>query len=147
MLNAGVSTKVWNETEPLALSDKPIEIVQSQEHLGIDRSTLPSTHIAKGRICIARRSLYALMGAGMHGLNGLSPNVSYKLWSVYIMLRMIHSLEALKLSKTDLNMLDNYQITVLKQIQNLPDNTQNVASYLLLGAVPCTLLWEPECIV
>ena len=136
IVNSTTKVDTWNDLEPLSLAGNPLEVVEKQEHLGIERAILPSSHIAKGRISMARRALYAMMGAGMYGLNGISPVVSYKLWIVYILPRMIHSLEAIVVSKTDVRKLENYQVTVLKQIQILPEKAQNVAAYLLLGAVP-----------
>jgi hypothetical protein len=59
--------------------------------------------------------MYAMMGAGMHGLNGLSPAASYRLWTTYILPRMTHTLEAVKLRKSDASKLDHYQLSNLKQ--------------------------------
>lgn len=42
---------------------------------------------------LVRRSLYALTGAGMYGLNGIHPKVSVQLWNVYIVPRHVYGLE------------------------------------------------------
>jgi hypothetical protein len=134
--NSNQKPHEWNEAAPLHLAESPLEVVAEQEHLGIIRSSQSTIHIAKERISLARRSLYALMGAGMYGWNGVNPVVSIKLWTTYILPRMTHSLEAIKVSKSDLKDMDQYQTTVLKQLQHLPERTSNNAAHLMLGAVP-----------
>ena len=65
------------------LHDKPLEIVSEYTHIGME-------HLASGkemnseRIKMARRTCYSLMGAGMHGYNGINPEVIIKLWNTYI---------------------------------------------------------------
>jgi hypothetical protein len=134
--NSKLKPCIWKEVEPLSLAGSPIEVVADQEHLGINRSTQSNIHIAKDRVVLARRSLYAMMGAGMHGWNGVNPPVSIKLRTTYILPRMTHSLEAISVSKSDVKDLDQYQTTVLKQLQHLPERASNAATHLLLGAVP-----------
>jgi hypothetical protein len=48
-------------------------------HLGIKRDNKSKTgtkEVVADRIQIARRTVYALMGAGLHGLSGLNPRAS-----------------------------------------------------------------------
>jgi hypothetical protein len=134
--NTNIKMEDWRDIQPLQLAASPIEVVAEQEHLGVIRTANNTSQRVKERIILARRSMYALMGAGMHGLNGLSTVVSHKLWTTYIIPRMTHTLEATKLRKTEIQQLDQYQTTVLKQLQHLPTRTSNAAIHLLLGAVP-----------
>jgi hypothetical protein len=136
--NSALKPEEWRKINPLHLAETSLEVVDNQDHLGVIRSANSSIHLAKDRITLARRSMYAMMGAGMHGLNGLSPATSYRLWTTYILPRMTHTLEAVKLRKSDASELDHYQVTILKQIQHLPERTSNAAAHLLLGAVPVT---------
>jgi hypothetical protein len=76
------------------------------------------------------------MGAGLHGLNGLSPKVSCKLINTFVEPRYLYGLEIMGLSVADKNSLLVYQKKTLKQIQHLPDRTSNAAVFLLLGAMP-----------
>jgi len=50
-----------------------------------------------------RRVVYSLFKAGMHGLNGLNPATSVKLWVTYVIPAVIHSLEATLLAATNRN--------------------------------------------
>jgi hypothetical protein len=55
---------------------------------------------------IARRTSYALMGAGLHGLNGLPPAVYIHIYKIYNLPRLLYGLEAIKLGKSDFTALE-----------------------------------------
>ena len=85
---------------------------------------------------MARRTTYGLMGAGLYGLNGLSPVTSKHLIDIYIMPRMTYGLEALPVSTTELAPMEIYFRELLRMIQHLPPSTANAACYMLIGAIP-----------
>jgi hypothetical protein len=121
----------------LTLNGKPIEKVQTQTHLGILRDTkFTSLAAITDRISKARRRLYSLMGAGMHGLNGLDPTVSYKLWNTYIASQLFYGLEATGATEKHILKIETYQCQVFRQLQHLPQKTSTAAVYLLIGAMP-----------
>jgi hypothetical protein len=128
------------DTGRWVLEGSPVEVVSKQEHLGISRQSVLTctTPLVMDRIQLGRRSTYAFMGAGMHGLNGLHPMATHRLWSTYVLPRVVHSLEALVLSDSDLANLELYQRSTLRRIQHLHKSTANSAVYLLLGACPLT---------
>ena len=107
--------------------------VTSLKHLGIERNQSNTPDIAK-RIETARKTLYALLGSGMHGKNGISPAITYQLWITFVIPRLLHGIELLDIRKTDVEKLEIYQRKVLKQLQTLPLNTPSVAVLSLLGA-------------
>ena len=76
------------------------------------------------------------MGAGLHGLNGLNSCVLYCMIKTYIIPWLLHGLDAMVLTPTDIAALDDYYRTLLHQIQHLPQNTATPAVYLLLGSLP-----------
>ena len=90
------------------------------------------------RIQLGRRSTYAFMGAGMHGLNGLHPLAAFRLWNTYVLPRVTHSLEAMVIPDKDLAQLELHQRATLRSIQHLHNSTSNSTVYLLLGACPIT---------
>ena len=63
--------------ENFTLHDQLMENVKSYTHIGIERKPC-SQDVAETRIKTARRTSYALMGAGMHGYNGINPEKTYK---------------------------------------------------------------------
>ena len=79
---------------------------------------------------------YSLMGAGLHGINGVSPAVSLTLIKTYITPVLLHGLDSVIPRETDYKTLEKYYRGLLRQIQHLPQSTAKPAIYLLLGCVP-----------
>ena len=90
----------------------------------------------KTRLRIGLQTSYSLFGAGFHGLNGLNPVVSLKLWYTYVIPRLTFGLEALVIPPKLVKELDTYQYNTLRQLQHLPRGTYKAAVYLLLGVPP-----------
>ena len=114
-----------------------IEFSSSETHLGLIRTDSGGAREAvRERIQIGRRTANALMGAGLYGVNGISPHISKTLISIYVNPAMLYGLEALCLEESDYIELDRAHRTLLRQIQGLPDSTAVPAIYLLLGVMP-----------
>ncbi|CAC5423160.1 unnamed protein product [Mytilus coruscus] len=64
----------------LKLHGSQLEKVESYTHIGIQR-TCGKSNLIPERIKMARRTSYALIGAGLHGYIGVNPKVSVKLWN------------------------------------------------------------------
>ncbi|CAG2203788.1 unnamed protein product [Mytilus edulis] len=108
-------------------------------HLGIDHDVNSKYGVkdcVPNRIQTARKTVYALMGAGLHGLNGLNPKVSMHLVKIYVLPRLLYGLDSIILSVSDMKLLSVYYTKLLKQIQHLPERTSTSAVYLLLGQIP-----------
>jgi hypothetical protein len=127
-----------NRVDPhLHLNNKEIETTDQETHLGIERTVwLSNEPTILERIKVTRRLAYAMMGAGLHGLNGINPMVSKQIWDCYLTPALLHGLEALILSRKDYRMLEDFYRKNLKQFQHLPEATANPAAYLLTGALP-----------
>jgi hypothetical protein len=137
--NSGVQNTTWNELAPWHMDQEPMTVTAITTHLGVTRTAESSTTVSpfiSERLKIGRRSLYALMGAGLHGLNGLSPTTSFKLYLTYILPRLISAVETVVLNQTEKNALEGFHRGTLRQIQNLPPRTAIPAIYLLMGALP-----------
>ena len=46
--------------------------------------------------------MYSLMGAGLHGINGINPLIAWKLWRTFVVPRMLYEIETLKITTTDM---------------------------------------------
>ena len=135
--NSTTPLSVWQESQPFRLGDKPLEISSSCTHLGILRSTeKDQAKLVDERIQLARRTSYALMSVGLHGNNGISPLLSAKLLTIFVVPRYMHGLEAVNLKQADFSKLDKYHKRMLKLIQHLPERTADEAVYLLAGQIP-----------
>ena len=115
-----------------------IENVETYKHLGIIRNSkmMNNTKLIEDMIQSARNTAYALMGAGLHGLDGVNPAVSLSLWKTYRRPRLLYGLESIELSKSDLLKLEKYQRDVLRQIQHLPERVAMCSVYILCGLLP-----------
>ncbi|MEW8546332.1 MAG: reverse transcriptase family protein [Candidatus Thiodiazotropha sp.] len=120
------------------LNGKDIETVNSYKHLGITRKSKinDNSELINERIQLARSTVYAMMGAGLHGLNGVNPEVSVTMWKIYIRPRLLYGLESIKLSSTDISRLDKYQRDFLRQIQHLPERVAACSVYIMSGLLP-----------
>ena len=126
----------------------PLEMTEKEAHLGLLRtSDGKTTETVKNNITKARRALYALTSSGMHGLNGLHPTVSMKLWNAYILPRLTYGLEQAMCSKTDIELLEKFQRATFRRIQHLPDSTANVAVLLMLGELPIQATVDKQTLV
>ena len=67
--------------------------------------TWPSIHRS---IQTARKTMYSLMGAGLHGRRGLNPLTSYKIWECFGLPRATYGLESVKLAKKDVDSREKY---------------------------------------
>lgn len=141
-INASKSATIAYNTDvkpQLMMNSNEIPYPESSTHLGIARSSSNAVNIDE-RIQLARRATYALMGAGMHGKNGLSPCISHHIWYIYVVPRMIYGLDVVSLKASDLTKLEVFQRKILRQLQFLPEKPApaNSAVYGLLGARPIT---------
>ena len=53
--------------------------------------------------------MYALLGSGMHGKNGISPIITVQMWNTFVIPRLLHGIEPLDVRKKDLEDLEIYQ--------------------------------------
>ena len=111
-------------------------------HLGLDWHAGKSSPDVMKRISAARGLAYAMLGVGLHGHDGLDPAASMATISMYVTPRLLHGLEAAVLSKQQLNDLDKYYKTLLRQVQGLPENVATEFIYLLIGSLPVIALWH-----
>jgi hypothetical protein len=122
---------------PFVMNNSTLECSEQETHLGLLRTTDGKcTAAVEARIQTGRRTAYSMMGAGFHGLNGISPEVSMHLLQVYVMPTILYGLEALKLSDSDIVRLEKNLQSYLRQIQHLPTSTARPALYLLSGCLP-----------
>ena len=129
-----------SEAQPWSLSSGQIPVQEDLTHIGIQRAnhhtagSLDPTVLA--RLCTARKTIYALMGAGLHGLNGLPPLVSMHIYNIYVIPRLVYGLEVIKLSKLDINALEKQHRAFLRNILHLPQRTAIPALHIISAKPP-----------
>ena len=120
------------------LCDEEVAPTEHFTHLGINRSAgkLSPEVLINTRLQLARNTRYALMGAGLHGSNGISPAVAWSMYSTYVLPRLIFNMEVLILTQSQIVTLEKFHRATLRSIQGLPERTSSALAYLLLGALP-----------
>jgi len=111
----------------------------SATHLGTKRDTLSKfgvKDVASDRVQTAIKTVYALMGAGLYGLNGINPTISVHMIKCFVIPRLLYGLDVIRLTKADVTKLTSYYIQLLKHIQHLPTRTANSAVLILAGLLP-----------
>ena len=120
-----------------SLGGTQLETTTEETHLGIVRtSDTKTTETVRNNITKSRRALYALLSSGMHGLNGVHPKVSLKLWNSYILPRLTYGLQQMVCSKKDLELIERFQRSTFRRLQHLPERTSNSVTLLILGELP-----------
>ena len=118
----------WN------LGGVPMSQVTSTTHMGMPRSTVKfSTEEVTMNIQKARRSLYSLMPAGLQCENGLDPLTAVHFFQIYALPALLYGLEVAVPSKTNLDILERFLSTSLRQVLSLPTSTASSAVYILTG--------------
>ena len=110
-------------------------VYRKADHLGIDRysDSITPSQVVPGKISLAYRTTYALMGSGFHGMNGISPKVSTHIYQIYVLSRILYGLEAVILKPGQTAELASYHKRTLREIQSLPPRTAGCAIFLLAG--------------
>jgi len=120
---------------PWSIRGELIPIADSAKHLGLVRSDKIADTI-DAKLTNGRKALYGLMGAGLHGVNGLNPVVSIHIMNIYIIPIMTYGLEAMILPQKCIDTLEVSFRRTLRQLQSLPGRVANCAVYILLNVLP-----------
>ena len=135
------ATKTITHKQPLHFNSLNIDYSSKETHLGLSRTPDGTcTQAVKDRIQTGRRTAYQLMGAGLSGMNGISPHTSKTLVNVYVNPALMYGLESLRLEDKEVTLIDNYHRGLLRMLQTLPESTAKPSIYLLLGCLPAQAL-------
>ena len=112
--------------KPLFLNGSEIDYSQEETHLGIKRTDdgKPKATITS-KITTSRRAAYALMGAGLHGLNGVSPETSTAMVNTYINQILMSGLDALCLGEKDYELLESHHLKLLRILKHTASSHLN----------------------
>jgi hypothetical protein len=122
-----VTTYLSHRKEPdkwqWRLGNELMPTVDSFTHLGLEWTEGNMSPDVNCRISLARKTVYALMGTGLHGVNGLSPVVSLHIIKIYVVPRLLYGLDAAVLARKQREEINNYYRNLLRMIQGLPKST------------------------
>ena len=109
------------------------------DHLGLKVCTnrvINNQNTVQLKINTLNRTTYSLMGTGIHGSNGLSPKISHKIYSAYVLPRVLYGLSTSNLAIYQTNKLETVHLKHLKFFQSLPLYVATPIVYLLIGCLP-----------
>ena len=137
-INTATPSQILSEHTPWRLGPNPVPVVEQAPHLGIihDGTSLGVEPTIAQNIKKARGALYALMGAGLHGKNGLTPKANIHLIEIYILPILLHGLEILLPSIKQLKHATDFYESTLQQLLTLPTSVAKIAPYILTGSLP-----------
>lgn len=124
-----------------ALGGVEMPQVKKTTHMGMMRTGVLSDSLGvESNIQKARRSLYSLMPAGLHGENGLDPESAIHVFQLYVLPVLLYGLEVAVPTKHNLELVERYLRTTLKQILSLPISVATPVIYILSGVLPAEAL-------
>ncbi|VDI75232.1 Hypothetical predicted protein [Mytilus galloprovincialis] len=109
-----IDENYWN------INKNPMPVVEHSTHIGIQKCQKNSAKLtAEENMKKARRSLYSLMGTGLHGKNGLDPGTAITILYTYVMPILTYGLEILLPSGRILDSIHQFHKKMIKQILSL----------------------------
>ena len=120
----------------VTMKEQPMPVVEEAMHMGILRSADTQESAVSHNIQKARRTVYSLMGSGLHGENGLDPETSIHLLQTYVLPVLVYGLEVVLPKTTLVEKLERTYKQFIKQILSLPVTVADPAVYILSGAIP-----------
>lgn len=131
------SVKSYPDGETWKIGEKDMPVVDSTTHMGILRSsTNQELQSVESNIQKARRTMFSLMGTGLHGENGLDPETAVSLLRTYVFPVLYYGLEIILPTGKALNVLETQQKKILKQVLSLSTKVADPAVYMLSGTLP-----------
>ena len=112
-------------------------VAEQTTHMGIPRSSSDQEmHAVETNIQKAQRTMYSLMGASLHGENGLDPETAVSLLQTYVFPVLYYGMEIITPTGKALNRLEVQQKKKLKQVLSLSTNVADPAVYIISSALP-----------
>ena len=136
------SIKEYPEGETFKLNSKDMPVVTSTTHMEIVRSsTNREMKNVETNIQKARRTIYSLMGTGLHGEKRIGHGNCYLPTSnLFYIPVLFYGLEVILPTGKALDTLEIQNKKLLKQILSLPSTTADPPVYLLSGLLPAEAL-------
>lgn len=138
----------YADSKPWKVNGEPTTVTNEFTHLGVNYNVNKPSSTANdttdARLKTGRNTTYSLMGAGMHGVNGVKPTVSVHMYNIYVSPRVTYGLEFINIGTTNIRKLETAHRSVLRNIQSLPKRTAIPALHILLGVLPIQAVIEQK---
>ena len=141
------------DVQPFNINGVPIPIKSDFTHLGVDydmeHPAATVSRTVEARLKIGRSTTYAIMGAGLHGWNGVNPITSWHIYRIYVQPKILYSLEAMNISgsKPNIRKLEVAMRAFMKNIITLPTRAANACLHIMLGCLPSEAIIDQRQII
>ena len=123
-------------TNPFKISNVPVEFCSEAEHVGILRSTSGNMPNILNRIACHKRSLGAILSAGLARGHRSNPTAALRVHQIYETPILFNGLAALYLSKSEVSILDSHFLCTLQNLQRLHNKTPRAVVLFMAGSLP-----------
>ena len=110
--------------------------VDKTMHVGICRSADTDETAVAENVKKARRTLYSLISAGLHGENGLDPETSLHLYQIYVLPVLLYGMEVVFPRPKFMEVLDKFNNYNIKHLLSLLVTAADPAINLFSGTLP-----------
>ena len=121
-------------TNPITIDDVPVKFCDEAEHVGILRNISGNLPNLLNRIIAHKKSLGALLSAGLARSHRGNPAASLRVHQLYETPVLFSGLAALVLTKAEIGILDSHYLTILQNLQRLHDKTPRAVVLFLAGS-------------
>jgi hypothetical protein len=121
---------------PIKIDNVPVKFCTETEHVGILRNTAGNMPNILNRIVSHKRSLGAILSAGLARGHRGNPAASLRVHQLYETPVLFSGLAALVLSKAEIGILDSHYLNILQNLQRLHDKTPRAVVLFMAGSLP-----------
>jgi hypothetical protein len=134
------SAYYWKLVSPVSLGSFKIEFSNEAEHVGILRSVDGNLPNVMSRMSAHTRALRAVLPAGLARSHSGNPAASLRIQLLYGAPVLLSGLGSLVLSKSEMDILQQYYKKSLERLQRLHQATPDSVVYFLGGSLPLKAL-------
>ena len=129
-------------TSLLNVNGDPIEFVDNTEHVGILRSTSGNLPHILSRLTAHRRAMFGILPSGTAMAHRGNPAVNLKTHSIYCTPVLFSGVASLKLSSSEVTLLDQHIKVTVQRLQKLQDKTPHCVCLFMGGHLPGRALYH-----
>jgi hypothetical protein len=121
---------------PMYIGGNQIPYSEKIKHLGLYRTAKSPSADIHEKISQARGAAYALIPAGIHGENGVTPPTSIRILKLDIISILLYGLDAIIMTQKERDEVSVFYNALLKSILGLRKSVASTALFLLTGLYP-----------
>ena len=121
---------------PIKIDNTPVPFCSEVEHVGVIRHTSGNLPNILNRIVAHKKSLGAILSAGLARSHRGNPAASLRVQTVFSTPILFSGLAALILTKPEIRILDSHYLNILQNLQRLHNKTPRAVTLFMAGSLP-----------